>query len=49
MQFGETKKQAKIDLINKTFEEETAGRKKELKRMKLIKQEVQDEIEAFQR
>jgi hypothetical protein len=49
MYFCETKKQAKIDLINQAFEEEVADIKKELKRIKLIKQELWDEIEAFQR
>jgi hypothetical protein len=46
MYFGETKKQAKIDLINQAYEEEVAEMKKELKRIKLIKQEFWDEINS---
>jgi len=46
MYFGETKKQAKIDLINQASEEEVAEMKKELKRIKLIKQEFWDEINS---
>lgn len=36
-------------MINEAFEEEVADTKNEIKRIKLIKQELQDEIEAFQR